>query len=221
MKKLEKKEFLMLQTKPYYSSDLIADGGVSAIWLKRILFLIILPFPFAIVFHKNLKIDADLFWIISVIFILSFYFFQRFMIPTYNYFRAKLWVKTVANVSYKKLLKIEIKTKYSSYFKYFPMVHYKYEVNDKLYTNDRFSFEAEKVCDPAIDPYKRTPIDDFLEKIDREGKVEIFYNPKKPQESVIMRDFSIKDKTFYIVMTVLTLVMFGLSSYYVFLYFML
>ena len=219
MRELEKKDFLKLQSKPYYSSDLIVDGGFSTIWLKRMIFFILLPFPFAIFFNSNLKFTEDKFFIILAMFFFSFYYFQRFFIPAYNYFRAKFWFKTVANVVIQKIVKIEIKTKHSSYFNYYPMVYYKYEVDSKIYTNNRFSFQSEKVCNPAIDPYHKKPIDDFFEEIDREKKVEIFYNSYNPKESVIIRDFSTKDKIFYNIMAILTLVMLGLSSYYLFSYF--
>ena len=118
-----------------------------------------------------------------------------------NYRKANNWLNVTG-----KLIEIEQATKvepevYNFRTYVFPVVKYEYLVNGELYEGNKVTFDKRNVFKEKVSypTYERTmPWDSWREGVE----LDVFYNPKYPSESVLIRVLLPYRKSHYIALTV-------------------
>ncbi|WP_457627915.1 DUF3592 domain-containing protein [Persephonella sp.] len=130
------------------------------------------------------------FWV-SVLGVITLFLFYRLV-------RVYFWRKTEGTV-----LKSDIKkdTSTISYDYYYPDIRYEYTVNGKKYISDSI-FLTEIASD-------RKTIEKLVKQFPEGSRITVYYNPLKPSESVLKRNY-------HAGMFIQTLVFFGMLSVFLF-----
>ncbi len=162
------------------------------------------------------------FFILLFLFILSgVYLLIKSFIPIYFYFISKSWIKVIANIN--DIYISEVRFVYSimnSYKVWYPKINYNFEVNGSIYKGNRLSFENEKfeykLDTNSSSRYHKLNFD-FGNWVETK-KVEIYYNPKKPNQSVIYRKLNVFSFVVYSFVSILFLLVFS-TIFFKFIYY--
>ncbi|WP_320034313.1 DUF3592 domain-containing protein [Halarcobacter sp.] len=153
------------------------------------------------------------FYILLSLFILSgVYLLIKSFIPIYFYFISKSWIKIIANIN--DIYISEVRFVYSimnGYNVWHPKINYSFKVNGTIYKGNRLSFENEKFeykLDPNSSSRYHKPNFDFGNWVETK-KVEIYYNPKNPNQSVIYRKLNVFSFIVYSFIAILFLLVFS------------
>jgi len=178
-----------------YFKKIIYDKAPSLSVGRSIFALVIFPLPLGFLFNKcpnhinfiHHDYQKMTFMLISII-LLSAYYCYRYVVPLLKMYKGKSWKSTTANILNVSIIRIKVAHRFGPSIEYFPYVEYAFEVNNKEYHSDRLSFESDYNYNFSLDEktsHRYHPMNDKFSKWMDEKKVEIYYNPKNPAQSVV------------------------------------
>lgn len=224
MKENVKLDLLGFSKNPTFTK-IVHDKGVSLSSSKTILSLVCLVLSFGFLLNKCFNPEVftyhyakDYTLLLLLILVINLYAFTRFTIPIVNYYRSKKWIKVTAKIIELGIfqLKSPIAYSFSQATSYFPAIIYTYEVSKQSYNGRSLSFVSDYVHNDEIDENSSSQYHEmnalFLKWM-TENKVHIFYNPRKPKQSVVFRDFNLKLKIFYGILGTLAMISLLVSVY--------
>ncbi len=135
--------------------------------------------------------------ILSIFFLLII--FHCYLIPNgkklYYYYKLKNFKSTQGIITVATYRKLRVYSKHgaSSYYKYLPVIQFKYNVNERTYTSNNF---------PTIVMYS-DEIKEFLKKFPVNKKITVYYNPQNPSEAFL---FVEKEKPNFINLIIFSLI---------------
>ncbi len=195
-----------INLKPYYKN--MISGEPKSVYISGGFFLISFACIFSIsLWIKSFSIRQSFsfsehylltLFLLMMIFLTLFLFLKNNNIIKKSKEASKNWKKIEADVVDLKI-KVFMSPSHRgrTTFHYIPDITYKYDIDDISYTSKQVSFDEKKVFEPAlkdINSYyygvsKHNKPNELFKKWDKTKKVDIFYNPKNPQESVIYLTF--------------------------------
>ena len=135
--------------------------------------------------------------ILSIFFLLII--FHYYLIPNgkklYYYYKLKNFKSTQGIITVATYRKLRVYSKHGgpSYYKYLPVIQFKYNVNGKNYVSNNF---------PTIVMYS-DEIKEFLKKFSENKKITVYYNPQNPSEAFL---FIKKEKPNFINLIIFSLI---------------
>ena len=205
--------------------NMIHDKGISGAQSKTILSVVFLLLPFGFLINRcaNPTIfthaySKDYTVLLLLLLAVNTYSFIRFAMPVINQYRSKTWEKATAEILKLGIFKVKFPILHSFDYaiSYFPALFYTYEVNQKRYHNRKLSFVSDYVHNQELDESSSNQYNKMNEQFAKwikEKKLEIYYNPKNPKESVVFRDFQLSRKLFYIILGTLSTMALFVSIY--------
>jgi len=173
-------------------------------------------------FCLNYETREAPFFILLFLFILSgIYLLMNSFIPIYFHFISKSWIKVIANIN--DIYISEVRFVYSimnGYKVWHPKINYSFKVNENIYEGNKLSFENEKFeykLEPNSSSRYHIPNFDFGNWVETK-KVEIYYNPKNPNQSVIYRKLNVFSFILYSFVSILFLLVFS-TIFFKFIYY--
>lgn len=91
---------------------------------------------------------------------------------------------------------------------YYPKIQYKYTVKSKDYFSELISFDQSSIKYKDADELK-----DFLNTLISKNSINVYYNPKKPSRSVVIRDLSKKRHQHFVVLFISGLIIIGVELF--------
>lgn len=156
--------------------------------------------------------DAS-FFILVFLFILSgVYLFIKSFIPIYFYFISKSWVKVLANINDIYISEVKfVSSIMNSYKVWQPKISYDFKVDGNIYQGSRLSFENKKFeynLDPNTSSNYHKVNFDFENWVETK-KIEVYFNPKNPNQSVIYRKLKVFSFIIYSFVSIIFLLVFS------------
>jgi hypothetical protein len=205
--------------------DIIHYKGISAAQVKTIFSVALLPLPFGFLINRctNPEIfthaySKDYTILLLCVLAVYTYFFKCYAMPLINQYRSKTWKQATAEITEIGIFKVKFPVLYSFFYAkgYFPALIYTYEVNQQKYRNRKLSFASDYVYNQELDESSSNQYNKMNEQFAKwmkEKKLEIYYNPNNPKESVIFRDFPLSRKIFYRIFGTLSTMALLVSTY--------
>lgn len=223
VKRYEMAQDLLYFTENPYYKKIIYNGPLSFSFARSIFAIIIFSFDLGFLFYRcpnqeNLIHNANqnVGYIAVFLILSSAYNCYHYVPPWINKLKASSWEKITAEILKINIIRIRVARRYGSTVEYFPVIEYRYEVDNKKYKSNRFSFESDYNYNFSLDPgtsNKYHPINKKFSKWIEEKKVEIYYNPKNPMQSVVIKDFHPLRNLFYIVFGIISISTFIVSIF--------
>jgi hypothetical protein len=199
-------------------TDLITDShNFSSPGLMAIIFII--PVLFSFGFSLQTWLNSNENWLaqhlsyehtlmIFIFPVMNYFAIKTYLLPLILEYQSSKWLPATANIARINIIRITIPHKGYWEQVYLPAIHYKFSVNDRLYTGSRYSFEAHNAFHEMLG--SSDGIDLQFEKYLDGKKVKVFYDPRDPNRSVIFNTLQPYSKVHYILMSLL--VMSGIFS---------
>ena len=204
-----------------YFEKIIYDKGTSLSVGRSIFALVIFPLPLGFLFNKcpnhinfiHYDYQKMTFMLICII-LLSAYYCYRYVVPLIRKYKGKSWKRKTANILNVNIIRIKVAYRFGSSIEYFPYIEYVFQVNNREYYSDKLSFESDYnynfSLNEEISNRYHSMNNKFSKWID-ENKVEIYYNPKDPTQSVVFRNFHPMRNIFYIFFGIISIITFVVS----------
>lgn len=117
-----------------------------------------------------------------------------------TYIMASSWHKHPAIITSINEESVDIVHRYAPIKYYYPLISYQYDFDGQNYTSSRVSFEVENIWISAIDNWgmEMPETDKFWSHWQTGDSIDVFINPKRPDQSVLVRDLNSKRKSHYL-----------------------
>jgi len=199
---------------------MIHNKGISAAYSKTIITVSLLPLPFGFLINRCFQptmiahaFSKDYTVLLLVILAVNAYSFKRYTMPLINQHRNKRWENLTANIIEIGIFKVKFPFNLT---KYFPALIYEYEVDQQKYQSHRLSFVSDYVHNQELDSLSSNQYHEMNARFSKwmeEKKLDIYYNPNNPKESVVFRDLHPTRKLFYLILGTLSTMALLVSIY--------
>lgn len=216
-----KQDLFNFTTNPYYMK-MIYDKGLSLVVAKSIFAFLVLPLPFYYLLHNcpNYKYitfhEYYEFIFLGLMILFSAYYSQLYLSPLLNNYKSKSWKSTTAEIIEIGIFKVKVARRFGSTIEYFPAIIYKFKLDNKIYQNKNFSFESDYIYNYSLNPNASNQYHDINKKFAQwveNKKLKIYYDPKNPNKSVVIKNFHPLRKFFYFFLSILALISFLTSIF--------
>jgi hypothetical protein len=212
-------------TKNPACAKMVHYKGISAAQAKTIITVALLPLPFGFFINRCMQpaifthdYSRDYTFLLLFVLAISAYSFKRYAMPLINQYRSKTWERVRANIVEIGIFEVKFPVLHSSLYvtSHFPALIYEYEVGHQKYQNRRLSFASDYVHNPELDEWssnRHHEMNELFSKWVEEQRLNIYYNPKKPKESVVIRKFHPARKVFFMTLGALSAIALFASIY--------
>lgn len=132
------------------------------------------------------------------------------LLKTYKYFHASRWLSTNGNINSITISKAYDSIRFAKQESLYPVVSYEYQVDGKSYKGKIASFDIRNLFKETntFSGNESMPWDHWSEN----SVISVFYNPKSPCQSVLIRSLLPKRKSHYLALTITGLLLIGIGT---------